>query len=719
MLAPAIAFEAKMAEVGKVVDFEGKTWLADLGNDIQALVTSGALPMAADGIADIVAAAAQASLIDDALPDEEKRRQLVEFAEAAGKMGIAFDVSAEAAGAAMAVWRSQLGLTQDETILLGDAVNHLSNKMNATAADITDIIGRQGGFAKVAGLSTAEIAALATAFRTAAPSSEVAATAMKNFTATLVAGEAMTKRQSVIMERLGFDATELAQRMRTDARGSILDVMEALQQLPEHEQAASLRQLFGDEAVGAIAPLLNNLDNLRRAFELVGDETGYAGAMQAEFDGVAGTTAAKLIVFQNHLTRLSVALTPVLGLLQEVLAAVQPLLEKLTLWMQANPDMVRGIAMVLAGLWALKAGFLAVQLFVQPLIAIFWLFNGALGAGTFLLGAKAWVVARFARLLPLLVRGLGLVRTAVMVLGRTLLMNPIGLKVAAIAAAVYLIYRNWGPVSAWFKRLIGNIGDIFIGLAQFVSGIVPGDLSLAAEGFKRAWGGLQAHFQTLWDGISGVFTSAWENAIKPVTDALGVTDPIVSAWQALQGALGAVIDWLIEKFNAFMGAIRPVIDALTWMRDNVAGILSSSDSVMDRKGVLEGAANLSPPVPEGTADRAIRHSVTGASAIEQITGKRALGGPVRAGQMYRWMEEGQELFVPRTDGHVVSTREIRDMRRAARGGAGASTVNLGGITINAAPGQDPAAIARAVRRELSKAMGARNIALHDGGAYAV
>lgn len=47
--------------------------------------------------------------------------------------------------------------------------------------------GPPGRFRQVAGLNNAEIAALATAFRTAAPSSEVAATAMRDFTSTLVA----------------------------------------------------------------------------------------------------------------------------------------------------------------------------------------------------------------------------------------------------------------------------------------------------------------------------------------------------------------------------------------------------------------------------------------------------------------------------------------------------------------------------------------------------
>lgn len=40
---------------------------------------------------------------------------------------------------------------------------------------------------------------------------------------------------------------------------------------------------------------------------------------------------------------------------------------------------------------------------------------------------------------------------------------------------------------------------------------------------------------------------------------------------------------------------------------------------------------------------------------------RALGGPARAGIAYQWQEEGRELFVPATDGRVMSAPEVRRM----------------------------------------------------------
>lgn len=96
---------------------------------------------------------------------------------------------------------------------------------------------------------------------------------------------------------------------------------------------------------------------------------------------------------------------------------------------------------------------------------------------------------------------------------------------------------------------------------------------------------------------------------------------------------------------------------------------------------------------------------------------RALGGPVRAGQVYRWREEGHEMFAPRVDGSVISNRELRALR-ASRGGGGGVSVRTGDIVIHGAPGQSPADIARAVRRELERLARDRSAALHDGGAYA-
>ncbi|MCV4724916.1 phage tail tape measure protein, partial [Escherichia coli] len=52
---------------------------------------------------------------------------------------------------------------------------------------------------------------------------------------------------------------------------------------------------------------------------------------------------------------------------------------------------------------------------------------------------------------------------AVLWIGRALMMNPIGLVITAVAAAAYLIYRNWGAVSGWFKQRWADIQEAFNG----------------------------------------------------------------------------------------------------------------------------------------------------------------------------------------------------------------------------------------------------------------
>lgn len=220
--------------------------------------------------------------------------------------------------------------------------------------------------------------------------------------------------------------------------------------------------------------------------------------------------------------------------------------------------------------------------------------------------------------------------------------------------------------------------------------------------------------------------TAWSNGIAPVLDKLGLLDPIIAAWQGFKEAIGAVLDWIGAKFSAAMDKVRPVIDALRWVHDKGAAAVNS---------VTGGSKG---PISNGPYTGGATGPIMPPAAVPGVTvpAARALGGPVRAGQLYRWQEEGRELFVPRVDGDVISNRQLRVMQamadapaairvvdRAARPASGTISgrglyLEIGGITINAAPGMDPHAIARAVRREMENLSRSRGFALHDGGDYA-
>ncbi|EBY2362199.1 phage tail tape measure protein, partial [Salmonella enterica subsp. enterica serovar Enteritidis] len=146
----AIGFESKMADIRKVVDgLDDKKAFAQMSDDILTLSTQ--LPMAAEGIAEIVAAGGQAGIA---------RGDLMQFANDAVKMGVAFDTTAEESGQMMAQWRTAFRLTQEDVVVLADKINYLGNTGPANAKKISDIVTRIGPLGGVAGVASGEIAAM-------------------------------------------------------------------------------------------------------------------------------------------------------------------------------------------------------------------------------------------------------------------------------------------------------------------------------------------------------------------------------------------------------------------------------------------------------------------------------------------------------------------------------------------------------------------------------
>lgn len=297
----AVDFESAMADVAKVVDGlrdeNGNltdTYYAMSDSIVQM---SKNIPMAAEDLAAITASAGTAGIAAE---------ELTTFTETAAKMGVAFDTTAEQAGDWMAKWRTSFTMSQEEVTALADQINYLSNNSASTASEISTIVTAVGPLGDVAGISAAQIAALGSTMVGVGVQQDVAATGIRKLATTMVAGSSATKAQATVLQQLGLDATEMAQRMQTDAEGAILTFLEAVSKLPEAEQAAALKNYFGQESVGAIAPLLTNLDVLRERFEMVADAQLYAGSMDAEYAARAATTANNIQLYENRIAALKI-----------------------------------------------------------------------------------------------------------------------------------------------------------------------------------------------------------------------------------------------------------------------------------------------------------------------------------------------------------------------------------------------------------------------------
>lgn len=313
----AVDFESAMADVAKVVDGlrdeNGNltdTYYAMSDSIVQM---SKNIPMAAEDLAAITASAGTAGIAAE---------ELTTFTETAAKMGVAFDTTADQAGDWMAKWRTSFSMGQEEVTALADQINYLSNNSASTASEISTIVTAVGPLGDVAGISAAQIAALGSTMVGVGVQQDVAATGIRKLATTMVAGSSATKAQATVLQQLGLDATEMAERMQTDAEGAILTFLEAVSKLPEAEQAAALKNYFGQESVGAIAPLLTNLDVLRERFEMVADAQLYAGSMDAEYAARAATTANNIQLYENRIAALKIQIGDyLLPVVNKVLAA--------------------------------------------------------------------------------------------------------------------------------------------------------------------------------------------------------------------------------------------------------------------------------------------------------------------------------------------------------------------------------------------------------------
>lgn len=416
----AIDFESSMADVKKVVDFDTPQQFKEMGNDILEMTKT--IPMAAQDLAQIVAAGGQSGIA---------REDLTGFAESAAKMGVAFDISAGQAGDMMAKWRTAFKMNQTEVVDLADKINYLGNTTAASAPLISDVVTRIGPLGEVGGVAAGEIAALGASMVGSGIQSDVAATGLKNMILALTAGESATKSQVGALNELGLSAEDVAQGMQDNAKETILKVLDAIRGLDKVKQASVLSDLFGKESLGAIAPLLSNLDGVQDNLNKVADSSKYAGSMEGEFSARSETTANSLQLAKNNMEAFKIAIG------NGLIPAMTPMISLLT----QGVKWVSGIAQEFPGA-ASVLGTAAVS------IAIFC---GAVGALSTLAGTVQTVAtfvqwAKEAGLATRIWTGIQWAWNAAMTA------NPVGVVIMGIAALIaigYVLYQNWDTISSF------------------------------------------------------------------------------------------------------------------------------------------------------------------------------------------------------------------------------------------------------------------------------
>lgn len=678
----SMKMEDAMADLAKVSDFTPEG-LERMKRELERM--SLMIPMSADGLAQIAAAAAGAGVA---------QKDLLGFTEQAAKMAVAFDMTAEQAGTMMSKWQSGMKLSVQETYALADAVNGLSNNNAALASQIGDAIQRYGALGKVAGLSEKQTAALATSLIASGASSETAATGMKAFMGTLAKGAQLSDKQQAAFANIGIgDVKQLQKDLQKDAPGAILRVLDGLKKnIPEDKRTMYLNVLFGETGSEAIGPLLQNIEALRGNFDLVGDATKTAGSMEKEFAARAATTSNSLQLLKNSADFVARSFgDQFLGPIREGATYLGDLAFAAGEYVRNNKETVKTVLKVSAALGGMLSAAVAVKGVVYTLSAAMDVWRGvcalsttamklttAVGRGLAVTGRLlggafsfagkalagiAWGASRAAMIawkIACVSAGVAAEATAVLVKGlgfaiKAAFASPVGLAVMALAGLVaggIALYKNFDEVKLKVNELWAAFSTKFSGIAGFVTTSID-YVQSKVETVKSYFSNL-----TSWIGSTffGTWGEAWSKVSAKFGEIFGGLGGLIKA--PLNGVIG-MVNGALSKLNALNielpamlggGTIGFNIPEIPMLAEG--GVVSSPTLAMIGEGSEpEAVMPLSTlPAISGAANN--QPSVFNYSPVINVTGSADTYSDVK-----RALDEGRRSFEREFD------RMMRDRNR--------------------------------------------------------
>lgn len=220
----------------------------------------------------------------------------------------------------------------------------MSEKINVLGGNnlekkIATMVTAMGPLGPVAGMASGQLAAMGATLASVDVPADVAASGMKRFMQSLTEGGAA---KAGAFEALQLDVNQLTQGMQSDPSGTIEKVLTAVSSVDPGKQSDVITQLFGAESLGAITPLLANLDVLRSNLAKVGEGVQNSGTIEKEFADNSQTTAIKEMT--NRVDRLGINIGSMfLPAMNEAMAVIGPMISQVAALAAEHPGVIKGV----------------------------------------------------------------------------------------------------------------------------------------------------------------------------------------------------------------------------------------------------------------------------------------------------------------------------------------------------------------------------------------
>jgi hypothetical protein len=338
-----------------------------------------------------------------------------------------------------------------------------------------------------------------------------------------------TKKFNEGLAMIKMNGAEIQKSMSTNATGTILKVLDALNKLPKDQQLEATTRLFGKEYGDDVAKLASKVEEYRRQLKLVNDENAN-GSMDRETAARLQNLTAQYNMLQNQVQNTAItigamfkpSLVGLMATLRDVIGAVRD-------WMKEHPKLtafiVKSAAWIAIITTALGGLFLGIAAVLGPL-------------AVFRLG-----ISMLTFLFPTLMAQIA---------AASLLFGPFVAAGVAVGTVAALIYNNWEKIVNFFKSINwSGLGmDILHGIEW---------------GLDAATNGLYSKLKKIAEGISST-----------VRNALGIKSPsrvfaeigkftlmgMAGGLDTNQGSVYSKVSQIAKRVKALAGGMAVAMPAL-------------------------------------------------------------------------------------------------------------------------------------------------------------
>lgn len=506
------------------------------------------------------------------------------------------------------------------------------------------------------------------------------------------------------IEDIGLQVADANGNMR--ALPEILrDISTATAELGNVERKATLQDIFGAEAGSGMAELVAQMGDgaLDELIQSLGESYGENAEMART---MADNIGGDLKNLRSAWEEIGISITDTNdGPLRDLVQTLTNVMRGVGDWIKANPELAGTIAKVAGSLIALITIGGAITLSLASILGPLAMLRYGFALLTINGGGLIGTLGRLATTAIPVVLG------AVKGLVTFLAANPIGLAVAVIAGAVFLIIKYWEPISGFFRNLWNGVTELFGSAWQAIREAFAGGIAGVTQ-LLVDWSPLGI----LWRGISTAL------------GALGIELPAT-----LSELGGAIINGLIGGITGGLGRLR---DTITNMGSSVAGWFKSMLGINSPSLVFAGfGGNLLEGLVNGIDDKwsVLRDAIgnTAGAVTNWFKERLGINSPSRVfAELGRHTVDGLSVGIDAQRDEPA--KRVRDIaRRVATAGAGiaigtaglpavadipidrrpamtapAPSASVAGdtITINVygAPGMDERTLAQEVARQLEQ-----------------